>query len=94
MADASEAAKQLHDKVAQNEREILKLRQEINKYQAVPKSSTGETHNLGNADTPIPIEPTINEPGHVVFQTHVELDREGVSKVVHTPPEGQKAPTA
>jgi hypothetical protein len=54
--------------VANAERELLKLKQEVNKAQAIPKSSTGETQNLGNAPTPDPLEPTVNEPGNVVFQ--------------------------
>jgi hypothetical protein len=55
--------------VANAEREVLKQKQQLNRYQAIPKSSTGETHNLGNAPTPDPLEPTVNEPGFVMFQT-------------------------
>ncbi len=58
--------------VANAEREILKLKQELNRYQAIPKSSTGETQNLGNAPTPEPAEPTVNEPGNVVYQAPAE----------------------
>jgi hypothetical protein len=54
--------------VANAERELLKLKQQINAYQAIPKSSTGETQNLGNAPTPDPLEPTVNEPGNVRFE--------------------------
>lgn len=50
------------------EKEGLKAKQELNKYQSIPRSSTGETQNIGNAPTPEPLEPTINEPGYVVFQ--------------------------
>jgi hypothetical protein len=72
--------------VAAAEREILKLKQQVNRYQAIPRSSTGETQNLGNAPTPDPLEPTVNEPGNVVFQTHLEPDPAGGTKVVPTPP--------
>jgi hypothetical protein len=72
--------------VANAERELLKLKQQVNRYQAIPKSSTGETTNLGNAPTPAPIEPTVNEPGNVIFETHAETDAEGGTKIVHTPP--------
>jgi hypothetical protein len=54
--------------VANAERELLKLKQQVNASQAIPKSSTGATENLGNAPTPAPLEPTVNEPGNVVFQ--------------------------
>lgn len=53
--------------LANAEREILKLKQQLNRYQSTPKSSTGETQNLGNAPTPAPLEPTVNEPGNVIF---------------------------
>jgi hypothetical protein len=64
----AEAAK-LQEQVANAEREMLKLEQQINKYQSIPRSSTGETHPLGNAPTPDPVEPTVNEPGNVYLQT-------------------------
>jgi hypothetical protein len=86
----AEAAKH-YGLVADAEREILKLKQKINKHQAIPKSSTGETHNLGNAPTPDPVEPTVNEPGNVVFQTHSEATPAG-NVVVHTPPHDPSAP--
>jgi len=67
MAD-EKVAKQYSD-VASAEKEVLKQKQQLNRYQSIPKSSTGETHNVGNAPTPEPAEPTVNEPGYVVFQT-------------------------
>jgi hypothetical protein len=60
--------KRAHEAVAQAEKEHLKLLQQLNKLTAIPKSNTGQTENLGNAPTPAPLEPTINEPGNVVFQ--------------------------
>jgi hypothetical protein len=94
MADdkAKAEGEKYHSEVAKAEREILKLKQKINRHQAIPKSSTGETHNLGNAPTPEPVEPTVNEPGNVVFKTHSEPDAEGKGNiVVHTPPEAEHA---
>lgn len=70
MADPKhdEAAK-LQSALANHEREGQKLLQQLNKHQAIPRSSTGETHPLGNAPTPDPIEPTVTEPGNVFLQT-------------------------
>jgi hypothetical protein len=70
MAD-DKSAKHYSD-VASAEKEVLKQKQQLNRYQAIPKSSTGETHNLGNAPTPDPVEPTVNEPGYVMLQTPAE----------------------
>ena len=42
-----EAAK-LQSAVANHAREGLKLQQQLNKHQAIPRSSTGETQNLGS----------------------------------------------
>ena len=81
MADpkADEAAK-LQSQIAAHEREGLKLKQQLNKHQAIPRSSTGETHPLGNAPTPDPIEPTVNEPGNVMLQTPPEPAAAGAAK--------------
>jgi hypothetical protein len=65
---ADDKGAKLQTDVANAEREMLKLKQQINKHQAIPKSNTGETQNLGNAPTPEPAEPTVNEPGYVIFQ--------------------------
>jgi hypothetical protein len=54
--------------IAELEKQKLKLDQEINRLTAIPRSSTGETQNLGNAPTPDPIEPNVNEPGNVIYQ--------------------------
>ena len=87
MADAKqdEAAK-LHSALANHEREGQKLLQQLNKHQAIPRSSTGETHPLGNAPTPDPIEPTVTEPGNVFLQTPPEPAAAGAPK----PPAGGK----
>jgi hypothetical protein len=65
MADEVSKAREA---LAQHARELKKLEQQINKLTAIPKSSTGQTENLGNAPTPPPLEPTVNEPGYVVFE--------------------------
>lgn len=49
-------------------KDFQKAQDEVNKLTAIPKSSTGETENLGNAPSSPPAEPTVNEPGYVVFQ--------------------------
>jgi len=64
---AEDKSAQLQSDLAKAEQEILKLKQALNRYQSMPKSSTGETQNLGNAPTPEPLEPTVNEPGNVIF---------------------------
>jgi hypothetical protein len=83
---ADEKGAKPYTDVATAEKEVLKQKQQLNRYQAIPKSSTGETQNLGNAPTLEPIEPTVNEPGNVIFRTHAETDAEGGTKIVHTPP--------
>jgi hypothetical protein len=80
-----ERASKVTDEVAQHQRAIKKLEQEINRYQAIPKSSTGETHNLGNAPTPPPLEPTVNEPGYIVFQNPPDP----AASVASKPPESK-----
>ena len=67
----AESAK-LQGAVADAERAYQKAQQALNKHQAIPRSSTGETQPLGNAPTPDPIEPNVTEPGNVFLQTPPE----------------------
>lgn len=69
MADEKpSASSHAADLIANLERQGLKVKQEVNKIQSIPKASDGRTENLGNAPTPPPLEPTVNEPGYVVYQ--------------------------
>lgn len=54
--------------IRQATKTMMEAQQALNRHQAIPRSNTGATENLGNAPTPPPLEPTINEPGYVVFQ--------------------------
>jgi hypothetical protein len=66
VAEATERVRKL---VAEKDKQIKELEQEINRLQAIPRSSTGVEYPLGNAPTPQPPEPTVNLPGNVMFQS-------------------------
>ena len=69
-ADAVPAeTERVRNLIAEKDKHIKELEQEINRLQAIPRSSTGETYPLGNAPTPEPPEPTVNLPGNVMFQS-------------------------
>ena len=93
MADpkhANDEGAKLQAAVAAHEKEGLKLKQQLNKHQAIPRSSTGETHPLGNAPTPDPIEPNVMEPGNVFLQTPAEPAAPAAAGAPKPPASGSK----